>query len=492
MRYAACPPRSVSTRCREVLCPGRASRSTTSGSLTVPDQRKSRKADRSKENNVDRANAGYNIKTEKSRELIERLGRSIPGGNTRSLAYFAPYPLAISRGSGCRIWDVDGNEFVDLLNNYTATVHGHAVPAINEAMSKQAALGTVFPAPAEAQAELAERIVDRVASVEKVRFANSGTEAVMMAVRAARAFTGREKIIKAEGGYHGMWEQVPVSWPQDDLPGRRTATPEGVRELVRLVDYNNVAGLEAAMDGEGESVAAIILEPVTGTGVLTGEPDYFAAARRLADEHGALLICDEVITLRLSTGGYQEVLGVLPDLTTMGKIIGGGLPVGAFGGREDVMSVFDPRLPDHLHHSGTFNGNLMTMAAGRVALDLLTQGEIERINALGERLAEGLRRTLAERPDLHGVVNNCGSLLHVNFGTEGEVRKYSDLNTDNTEAARFHLAALDEGVYFAPRGFMNTSTAMDERVVDDVLEACSRALERVSALLDLTRVGGSG
>ena len=432
---------------------------------------------------MDRANAGYNITTDKSRELIERLGRSIPGGSTRSLAYFAPYPLAISRGSGCRIWDVDGNEFVDLLNNYTATVHGHAVPSITEAMSKQAALGTVFPAPGEPQAELAERIVGRVASVEKVRFANSGTEAVMMAVRAARAFTGREKIIKAEGGYHGMWEQVPVAWTQDPP----AATPPGVGALVRLVDYNDVEGLEAAMEEEGGDVAAIILEPVTGTGVLTGTPEYFAAARRLADEHGALLICDEVITLRLSAGGFQEPLGVRPDLTTMGKIIGGGLPVGAFGGREEVMSVFDPRLPNHLHHSGTFNGNLMTMAAGRVALDLLTQPEIERINALGERLAEGLRRMFAEREELGCVVTNRGSMVHVNFETDGEVRRYSDLNLDSPVMAAFHLAALDEGVYFAPRCFMNTSTAMDEQVVDDVLGACSRAMARVAGLLDLTK-----
>ena len=432
----------------------------------------------------------YNLTTAKSRELIERLSRSIPGGNTRSLAYFPPYPLAISHGSGCRVWDVDGNEFVDLLNNYTATVHGHAVPAINEAMSKQAALGTVFPAPAEAQAELAERIVDRVASVEKVRFANSGTEAVMMAVRAARAFTGREKIIKAEGGYHGMWEQVPVSRPQVTLSERRTATPEGVAALVRMVDYNDVAELEAAMEEDGEDIAAIILEPVTGTGVLTGTPEYFAAARRLADEHGALLICDEVITLRLAVGGYQEVLGVRPDLTTMGKIIGGGLPVGAFGGREEVMSVFDPRLPDHLHHSGTFNGNLMTMAAGCVALDLLTRDKIERLNALGERLASGLRQIFLQRKELRAGVLNCGSLVHVNFETEGEVRNYSDLNLDSPVMAAFHLAALDEGAYFAPRCFMNTSTAMDEQIIDDVLEACSRARARVAGLLDLTKSGG--
>jgi glutamate-1-semialdehyde 2,1-aminomutase len=423
--------------------------------------------------------SGYGIRTEGSRGILERLERSIPGGNTRSLAFFPPYPLVISSGSGCRIRDADGNEFIDLLNNYTASVHGHAMPAVNEAMGEQAALGTVFPAPGEPQAELAERIVGRVASVEKVRFANSGTEAVMMAVRGARAFTGREKIIKAEGGYNGMWEQVPISRTQDPDP-YRAAMPDGVRDLVRMVDYNDVARLEAAMEEEGEEVAAIILEPVTGTGVFEGTPEYFAAARRLADEHGALLICDEVITLRLDFGGFQEVLGVRPDLTTMGKIIGGGLPVGAFGGREDVMELFDPRTKHHLHHSGTFNGNLMTMAAGRVALDLLTQREIERINALGERLADGLRRSLDERPDLQGVVNSCGSLVHVNFGTEGEVRKYSDLNLDSPVAARFHLAALDEGVYFAPRGFMNTSTAMDEQVVDDVLEACSRAMERAA------------
>ena len=428
------------------------------------------------EGNVGITGTGYGIRTERSREIFGRLERSIPGGNTRSLAYFPPYPLVISSGSGCRIRDADGNEFVDLLNNYTSSVHGHALPAVNEAMGEQAALGTVFPAPSGLQAELAERIVGRVASVEKVRFANSGTEAVMMAVRGARAFTGRKKIVKAEGGYNGMWEQVPISLPQQDSYG--AAMPEGVRELVRMVDYNDVGQLGAAMQEEGNEVAAIILEPVTGTGVFAGTPEYFAAARRLADEHGALLICDEVITLRLGVGGFQEALGVRPDLTTMGKLIGGGLPVGAFGGRADVMEVFDPRRRDHLHHSGTFNGNLMTMAAGCVTLDLLTRSEIERINSLGERLAEGLRRSLAERPDLRGAVNNCGSLVHVNFGTEGEVRTFSDLRLESPVAAAFHLAALEEGVYFAPRGFMNTSTAMDEQTVDEALEACFRALDR--------------
>jgi glutamate-1-semialdehyde 2,1-aminomutase len=430
------------------------------------------------EGGVDTANTGYGIQTARSREISERLARSIPGANTRSLAFYPPYPLTISSGSGCRIRDADGNEFIDLLNNYTASVHGHAVPAVNEVIKEQASQGIVFPAPAELQAELAERIIDRVASVEKLRFANSGTEAVMMAVRAARAFTGREKIVKAEGGYDGMWEQVPMTRPDDSDP-YRAAVPEGVRELVRMVEFNDVGQLEAAMEKEGAGVAAILLEPVTGTGVFEGTAEYFAAARRLADEHGALLICDEVITLRLAFGGFQEVLGVDPDLTTMGKIIGGGLPVGAFGGRTDVMAIFDPSAPHHLHHSGTFNGNLVTMAAGCTTLDLLTRSEIARINALGDRLSDGLRRLLAERPDLQGTVNDCGSLVHVNFGTEGELRNYSDLNLKGPLAGRFHLAALGEGLYVAPRGFMNTSTAMDEQVVDDALEACARALERL-------------
>ena len=226
---------------------------------------------------------GYGIRTERSREIVERLERSIPGGNTRSLAYYPPYPLVISSGSGCRIRDADGNEFIDLLNNYTASVHGHAVPAVNEAMRDQATLGTAFPAPGELQAELAERIVGRVDSVERVRFANSGTEAVMMAVRAARAFTGREKIVKAEGGYDGMWEQVPVSWDQDPY---RAAMPEGVRDLLRMVDYNDVDQLEAAMEAEGEEVAAILLEPVTGTGASPEPPNTSRRAGARAKNTG--------------------------------------------------------------------------------------------------------------------------------------------------------------------------------------------------------------
>lgn len=442
---------------------------------------------------MDTVDAIRRIETARSRELVERLARSMPGGDTRSITFFPPYPLTIERGSGYRIWDVDGNEFVDLLNNYTSLVHGHAVPQISEALSKQMTLGTAFSSPGELQAELAERICSRVASIERVRFANSGTEAVMMAVRGARAFTGREKIVKADGGYHGAWEQTPLSWREErgasdgdkratgrSTASKRAAVPEGVRKLVHMVDYNDVQQLATTMEEDGENVAAIILEPVMGTaGVIAGTSEYFADARRLADEYGALLILDEVQTLRLHSGGLQETLGVRPDLTTMGKIIGGGLPVGAFGGRREVMDVFNPRSSKHVIHSGTFNGNPMTMTAGCVSLDLLTQSEIDRINALGDMLADGLRRAFAQAA-IDGAVTNWGSMVNVHFGTGGEVRQYSDLNLESPILPKFHLAALEEGVYFAPRGFLNTSTAMDETVIEEALDACSRAAQRVA------------
>lgn len=435
----------------------------------------------------------FHIDTTNSRALSARLERSMPGGDTRTLAYYQPYPLAIVRGSGCRIWDADGNEYVDLLNNYTSTVHGHASPEITEALNRQASLGTVFPAPGKMQAELAERIRERFSSIDKLRFANSGSEAVMIALRGARVFTRREKIVKAVGGYHGMWEQVPAS-SATDKPGAprdygpmltsefgQYAVPEGVRALVRMVDYNDAQQLEAVMEEDGDNVAAIILEPVMGTGVISSDFEYMTAARRIADKHGALLVLDEVQTLRLQRGGMQEVLEVRPDLTILGKIIGGGLPVGAFGGRGDIMDVFNPRLPNYIAHSATFNGNALTMVAGCAALDLLTDSEISRINSLGGKLADGLRQVLTTA-GLNGAVTNVGSMLNLHFETAGEPRTSSDLHLESPTLARFHLAALEEGVYFAPRGFLNMSTAMDEGVVEEVLDACHRTAERVAAL----------
>ncbi|MGH3042447.1 MAG: aspartate aminotransferase family protein [Gaiellaceae bacterium] len=414
----------------------------------------------------------YDFETERSRELAERLQQVLPGGDTRTGTFYDPYPLAIVRGSGYRLWDIDGNEFIDCLNNFTSLVHGNVAPAIVEALRAQAELGTAFGAPHELQAEVAERIRDRVASVEQVRFTNSGSEAIMLAVRAARAFTGRSEIVKAHGGYHGFWEQVPMTFGSPGIP-------EEVRGLVHEVDFNDEAGLANVMAEHGDRIAALIVEPVmTAAGVIEGTGEFLSAAHRLADKNDALLILDEIVTLRLDHGGYQAVVGLRPDLTAFGKIIGGGLPVGAVGGRADVLAIFDPRRPDHIVHSGTFNGNAVTLAAGRASLDLLTEDEIARINALGSRLARRLSETIPE-----AVITSCGSLIQLHFETGHEIRRYRDTNIASETLARFHHAALAEGVMIASRGLLNLSTAMDEAVVDDVADRLARAASRIGSPL---------
>jgi glutamate-1-semialdehyde 2,1-aminomutase len=318
------------------------------------------------------------------------------------------------------------------------------------------------------QAELAERIQQRVPSMELVRFTNSGTEAVMMAIRAARAFTGRAVIVKASEGYHGCWEQV-VGWSDEKSPPRLGAAesnygvPVAVSNLIRSVTYNDPAELEATMRLVGEEVAAIILEPVLGHTIVSANPGYLQLARELADRYGALFVLDEIVTLRLSFGGMQSEWGVLPDLTTLGKIIGGGFPVGAFGGRRDIMAMFDPRRPDAIEHHGTFNGHQVVMAAGCAYLDLLPPAEIDRINELGSRLAAGLMEAF-QHADLPVEITHEGSLVN--------------LHASMPVLAQVHEAALHEGIYSAPRGLFNVSTAMSEGTIDLALDAMTRSIER--------------
>lgn len=419
------------------------------------------------------------INTRRSEALAERLRRVLPGGDTRSATFYEPHPIAFARGEGCRIFDLDGNSYLDFWNNFTSLAHGHAHPAIVEALKSQADLGTAFPAPNEQQAELAERLAARVPSIELIRYTNSGSEAVMLAVRAARAFTGREMIVKADGGYHGCWEQVPMT--TGDGIGNQGGTPNAVSELVEMCVYNDVGSLRAIMERFGERVAAVILEPVmVGAGVIPGDPKFFEAARELCDRFGSILIFDEVVTLRLALGGRQAEFGVTPDLTTLGKIIGGGLPVGATGGRAEVMEIFDPRRESFIGHSGTFNGNPLTMAAGCVSLDLLDAEAITRINALGEELAGKLEDALTAA-NLDGTVTNCGSLLQIHLETDGPVRAFADTNMASPMLQRVHRACLEEGFLFAGRGMMCVSTPMDESTIELAAQSFERALERVSS-----------
>ena len=433
--------------------------------------------------------AEYRARTPKSAELAEAARKVMPGGDTRTVAFHAPYPLTVDRGKGCRFVDVDGNQYIDCLNNYTSLIHGHAHPAIIDAVAAQMERGTTFATSLAAQTRLAEIITSRVASVDLVRFTNSGTEATMMAVRAARAFTGRDLIVKIEGGYHGTYDDFEVSvHPDLALAGPPDApvstldsrgVPKNTAENVVAIPYNDVEAAERIIAARASEIAAVILEPVLGSaGTIAAEPEFIRALRETTASHGILLVFDEVMTFRLEPGGIQQHFGVSPDLTTFAKIIGGGLPVGAFGGRSDVMSMFDPNGANPLWQSGTFNGNAITMVAGAAAMEHFPASEVTRINRLGDRLRDGFNAAI-KKSEIPGRATGYGSFVGVHF-VDGEVRNYRDAARGDQSLKRLvHLALLAEGVFCAPRLMFALSTAMDETVVDRTIGRFESALDRV-------------
>jgi glutamate-1-semialdehyde 2,1-aminomutase len=437
--------------------------------------------------------AEYRARTKGSAEQFEHARRVMPGGDTRTVAFHAPYPLTISHARGCRMTDVDGNEYIDALNNYTSLIHGHAHPAIEAAVVEQLPKGTVYATAIAAQTRLASMLTERVASVDLIRFTNSGTEATMNAVRAARAFTGRDLIVKMEGGYHGTYDDFEVSvhpdlasglagpdhapLPTIDAPG----VPSNTVDAVLVTPFNDVDALRRLLTERGDEIAALILEPVMGAGgMIPAEAAFLEAARAMTAERGIILIFDEVMTFRLEPGGVQEHYRVRPDLTTFAKIIGGGFPVGAFGGRSAIMEQFDPARPKPLWQSGTFNGNAVTMVAGIAAMDLYTPSEVARINGLGDRLRAGFQGALDDA-GMVGVATGYGSFVGVHFG-QRTVRNYRDAAAGNQQLKRaMHLALLIEGVFCAPRLMFCASTAMDEPVIDEMVERFSRALRKAAA-----------
>ena len=423
----------------------------------------------------------YRSTTPKSRELHERAVAVMPGGTTRTTTFFAPYPLYIERGEGCHIWDADGTERVDMLGNYTAMILGHAHPKIVEAIRNQAARGTAFAAANRAEVELAILLCERVPSLDSVRFCNSGTEATMFAMRLARAFTGRPKIARMEGGYHGTHDYAEVSThplvadagPPDAPIAQPDSigTPEWALEQVVVLPYNDPDAAEAIIRREARALAAVILEPIIGAGgVIAATPEFLQRLRAVTKELGILLIFDEVISFRVAPGGAQEMYGVTPDLTTLGKIIGGGLPVAAFGGRQDVMELLDPRRQPNLAQGGTYNGNPLGMAAGLAAMRELTPDVYDELNRKGERVTEQLSEVFAS----HGVpaqVNGVGSLLAIHFSEKPVVDYRSVAATDKEKMRDLFLGLINHGALIAPRGMAAISTPMDEPVIQQFVDA---------------------
>ncbi|CAB1058637.1 Glutamate-1-semialdehyde 2,1-aminomutase (EC [Olavius sp. associated proteobacterium Delta 1] len=430
----------------------------------------------------------YKEKTPGSMAHQELAGRYLPGGDTRSATYFSPYPVYMERGRGCYLYDADGNQYLDMLGNYTSLIHGHAQPAIVEAIREQADNGTVFGAVGAIQYRHAEHLCNRIPSMDMIRYCNSGTEATLFVIRAARAFTGRDGIIKIDGGYHGGHDLAEVNNVPDiatDGPPRASVhagVPASVLQDVQVVPFNELTAVATILEKDADRIAAIILEPVLGAGgVILPQDGYLAGLRELADRFKILLIFDEVITLRLSTGGMQKLTGVMPDLTSLGKIIGGGLPAGAFGGRADIMAIFDPAHPRAITHSGTFNAANMVMAAGLCALTALDQPAIDRINSLGERLKKGFHNAFQET-GVRGLVSGIGSLNQVHW--------CDDPPQNARDAARalagagelpglLHLELMNRGIYSAKRGMFVISTPMTGEEIDKTVAAFAGTLARL-------------
>ena len=409
----------------------------------------------------------YLARTPRSAAAFERAARSIPGGSTRTTIYSAPYPPYMVRGSGIRTWDLDGNEYRDFLGNYTSLILGHAHPDVVAAVEAQVRRGSAFAAPTEAEVELAEEIRRRLPSVERIRFTNSGTEATMFAIRAARAFTGRPLLAKFELAYHGTHD-LAVAW----TPGVPKATSDTVLEL----PWADPEGVERAIAGREAELAAIIIEPVQGAGgVRAAEPGFLQFLRELTTRIGALLIFDEVIAFRIGPNGAQGRLGdVRPDLTTLGKIIGGGYPSGAFGGREDVMAQFDARRSGALVHGGTFNGNPVSAAAGLATLRHLTPERYLELEARADRLRGAIGQGI-ERAGIDARVGGIASIFQVFPGST-----LVPADGLSPQAALF-IGLLLDGFHLAPRGMGALSTPTTDSDVDDLAGAVLARLGSMQA-----------
>ena len=404
----------------------------------------------------------YLARTPRSRVLFERATRSLPGGSTRTTVYAAPYPPYIAFGEGLRIHDVDGNVYRDFLGNYTSLILGHAHPAVVAAVEAQVRRGSAFAAPTETEIELAEEIRRRVPSIERLRFTNSGTEATMFAIRAARAATRRTLIAKFERAYHGT---------HDGVMAGSAGVPESMSGLVAELPWGDADGVERALRGREQDLAAIIIEPVQGSGgVRAAGPEFLRFLRSFTERHGALLIFDEIISFRVSPGGVQGQLGVRPDLTSLGKIIGGGYPLAAFGGRADIMDIFDARRPGAVSHGGTFNGSPVAAAAGLATLRELTPDAYLRFDELGDRLRARVQAHI-DRDGLNASIDVVGSLFQVGSGDA-----VSAVATGAGSPSATFLGLLLEGFYLAPRGMGAIPAIATESDVDDLAEAIGRVL----------------
>ncbi|WP_442936302.1 glutamate-1-semialdehyde 2,1-aminomutase [Nostoc sp.] len=426
------------------------------------------------------------LKTTQSEEIFAAAQKLMPGGVSSPVRAFKSVggqPIVFDRVLGAYIWDVDGNQYIDYVGSWGPAICGHTHPEVIAALHDALHKGTSFGAPCYLENVLAQMVIDAVPSIEMVRFVNSGTEACMAVLRLMRAFTGREKAIKFEGCYHGHADMFLVKAGSGiatlglpDSPG----VPKSVTSNTLTAPFNDLEAVKVLFEQNPGEIAGVILEPVVGNaGFIPPDAGFLEGLRKLTQEHGALLVFDEVMTgFRIAYGGAQEKFGVIPDLTTLGKVIGGGLPVGAYGGRQEIMSMVAPA--GNVYQAGTLSGNPLAMTAGIKTLELLQRpGTYEHLDRITKRLANGMLEIAKETG--HAA---CGGQISGMFGfffNEGPVRNYEDAKkSDLSKFARFHRGMLEYGVYLAPSQFEAgfTSLAHTEADIDRTLEAARTVMSQ--------------
>jgi len=428
------------------------------------------------------------VRNEKSRALFERAQLLMPGGVNSPVRAFKAVggtPFFVAKGEGCYLWDVDGNRFVDFVCSWGPLILGHAHPEVVAAVKEAVERGTTYGAPTELEVALAEKIQQAFPSMEMLRLVNSGTEATMSAIRAARGYTGRKKIVKFEGCYHGHADYLLVK------AGSGAATfgipdsagvPEGTAQDTIVLPYNDIEAFNKTMDAMGEEIAAVIVEPIAGNmGVVLPKPEFLAALRQQTEKHGVVLIFDEVITgFRVAYGGAQSLYGIKPDMTCLGKIVGGGFPLAAYGGRKEIMQTVAPLGP--VYQAGTLSGNPVAVTAGLKTLEIL-----ERDNPYPEleRRTKQLTQVISEAAKEAGVpvqINQIASMFTVFFTDQPVVDYASARRSDTQRYARFFHALLERGVYFPPSQFEAAflSTAHDDEALSFAQEAVRSAMKAIA------------
>jgi glutamate-1-semialdehyde 2,1-aminomutase len=422
------------------------------------------------DSDIAEAHARYTAKRPRSAAMHQAALAVMPGGNTRSILSYRPFPTAMARGEDCRLWDVDGNAYLDLCGEYTAGLFGHSEQRIHDTLRTTLQRGLNLAAVGQAEQDLARLLCDRIPALEQVRFTNSGTEANLLAITAARNFTGRSHILVFRGGYHGSVLTFPVAGPS------AVTAPFPVL----FADYNDSDGAVATIRNNAAHLAAVIIEPMIGAGgCIPAETDFLAALREATRAAGALLIFDEVMTSRMSGGGQQARLGITPDMTTLGKYVAGGMSFGGFGGRAEVMAQFAAALP----HAGTFNNNVMSMTAGTVAMgEIFTPDAADALFARGECMRERLNAACeAAGTAMH--FSGLGSMAAPHFRPAPVRRPYVPTPLQDGLCELFFFDMLEAGIYLARRGMVALTLPTAESDIDRFIDAVMGFLNDRAALL---------